>query len=95
MVIGLGNNTLVTLHTDILNIGNTFNILALGGILARYSFILPRGSFVHSDFYIQWWPPAPAAVKNLNISSNVALNTKPGTVLETARPEDPKTPPTC
>ena len=52
MVIGLGNNTLVTLHTDILNIGNTFNILALGGILARHSFILVRGSFVHSDFYI-------------------------------------------
>ena len=54
MVIGLGNNTLVTLHTDILNIGNTFNILTLGGILARYSFILLRGSFVHSDFYIFW-----------------------------------------
>ena len=27
--------------------------------------------------------------------SNVALNSNPGTVLETARPEDSKTPPTC
>ena len=27
--------------------------------------------------------------------SNVALNENPGTVLETARPEDSKTPPTC
>ena len=32
----------------------------------------------------------------LSISpSNVALNSNPGTVLETARPEDSKTPPTC
>ena len=95
MVIGLGNNTLVTLHTDILNIGNTFNILALGGILARYSFILLRGSFVHSDFYIQWWPPAPAAVKYLICPSNVALNTNPGTILKSACLEDSKKPTTC
>ena len=27
--------------------------------------------------------------------SNVAQNANPGTVLETARPEDSKTPPTC
>ena len=27
--------------------------------------------------------------------SNVALNSNPGTVLETAHPEDSKTPPTC
>ena len=33
--------------------------------------------------------------KTLISPSNVAQNAKPGTVLETAGPEDSKTPPTC
>ena len=33
--------------------------------------------------------------KTLISPSNVAQNANPGTVLETARPEDSKTPPTC
>ena len=33
--------------------------------------------------------------KTLISPTNVAQNANPGTVLETARPEDSKTPPTC
>ena len=33
--------------------------------------------------------------KPLISPSNVALNSNPGTVLKSARPEDSKTPPTC
>ena len=36
-----------------------------------------------------------SSVKPAISPSNVAQNTNPGTVLDSARPEDSKTPPTC
>ena len=53
-------------------------------IKLRISFTLYSGG--HHDLH-QWKPSISP--------SNVALNSNPGTVLETARPEDSKTPPTC
>ena len=36
-----------------------------------------------------------SSVKPAISPSNIAQNTNPGTVLDSARPEDSKTPPTC
>ena len=49
-----------------------------------------------SHILIQWWHTSPLAVEipQYLSPSNVALNTYPGTVLESASPEDSKTPPT-
>ena len=53
-----------------------------------------RGKFIVSSLYSGGHHDLQRSKSSISLS-NVALNANPGTVLETARPEDSKTPPTC
>ena len=79
-----------------------FGFLALSFTIPDYScctavsrFTLMPSSVIKLTYYTVVATRTYSGLKPSISPSNVALNSNPGTVLETACPEDSKTPPTC